>query len=60
MKSQEPQEKKFRQLSDEELEKVTGGIEVTKLEAADSEECKDPKYQCDHPQECKHFCAYFG
>ena len=25
MKSQEPQEKKFRQLSDEELEKVTGG-----------------------------------
>ena len=26
MKSQEPQEKKFRQLSDEELEQVTGGI----------------------------------
>ena len=25
MKSQEPQEKKFRQLSDQELEKVTGG-----------------------------------
>ena len=25
MKSQEPQEKKFRQLSDEELEKVNGG-----------------------------------
>ena len=25
MKSQEPKEKKFRQLSDEELEKVTGG-----------------------------------
>ena len=28
MKSQEPQEKKFRQLSDEELEKVTGGGKV--------------------------------
>ena len=28
MKSQEPQEKKFRQLSDEELEKVTGGTAV--------------------------------
>ena len=27
MKSQEPQEKKFRQLSDQELEKVTGGLE---------------------------------
>ena len=26
MKSQEPQEKKFRQLSDEELKKVTGGL----------------------------------
>ena len=26
MKSQEPQEKKFRQLSDEELEKVNGGV----------------------------------
>ena len=26
MKSQEPQEKKFRQLSDQELEKVNGGI----------------------------------
>ena len=26
MKSQEPKEKKFRQLSDEELEKVTGGM----------------------------------
>ena len=26
MKSQEPQEKKFRKLSDEELEKVTGGM----------------------------------
>ena len=25
MKSQEPKDKKFRQLSDEELEKVTGG-----------------------------------
>ena len=25
MKKQEPQEKKFRQLSDQELEKVTGG-----------------------------------
>ena len=25
MKSQEPQEKKFRELSDQELEKVTGG-----------------------------------
>ena len=25
MKSQEPQEKKFRQLSDQELEKVNGG-----------------------------------
>ena len=28
MKSQEPKDKKFRQLSDQELEKVTGGIVV--------------------------------
>ena len=28
MKSQEPQEKKFRQLSDQELEKVTGGVRI--------------------------------
>ena len=28
MKSQESQEKKFRQLSDEELEKVTGGARL--------------------------------
>ena len=31
MKSQEPQEKKFRQLSDEELEKVNGGSVHAKL-----------------------------
>ena len=30
MKSQEPQEKKFRQLSDEELEKVNGGMFIDK------------------------------
>ena len=58
MKSQDSQEKKFRQLSDEELEKVTGGREVTKPEAGGSEECKDLEYICSHPQVCKHFCAY--
>ena len=58
MKSQEPQEKKFRQLSDQELEKVTGGLKF-KLEWGVPEECKDPEYQCDHPQECNGICAYF-
>ena len=28
MKSQDSQEKKFRQLSDQELEKVTGGVKI--------------------------------
>ena len=41
MKSQEPQEKKFRQLSDEELEKVTGGNTISECEnATDVELCK--------------------
>ena len=55
MKSQEPQEKKFRQLSDEELEKVTGGAII--VGAGIPEECKDPEYQCSHVQVCKKFCA---
>ena len=57
MKSQEPQEKKFRQLSDEELEKVTGGREVTKFEWGVPEECKDPEYSCSHVQVCNEICA---
>ena len=48
MKSQEPQEKKFRQLSDEELEKVTGGNT--------HEECKDLEYRCSHPEVCIIMC----
>ncbi|MCQ2116679.1 MAG: bacteriocin [Bacteroidales bacterium] len=57
MKSQEPQEKKFRQLSDEELEKVTGGARgLTGI----SEECKDPEYRCSHVQVCNYVCAKAG
>ena len=55
----EKAKKQFTELSDQELEKVTGGLKYT-FEWGVPEECKDPKYQCDHPQECKHFCAYFG
>ena len=51
MKSQEPQEKKFRELSEEELKNVTGGLSLF------PEECKDPKYQCSHPEVCKMLCA---
>ena len=54
MKSQEPKEKKFRQISDEELEKVTGGLSLL------PEECKDPEYRCSHQQVCNHVCAYIG
>ena len=56
MKSQEPQEKKFRQLSDQELEKVTGGITIVPPSIS-HEECKDPEYQCSHPEECQMKCA---
>ena len=59
MKSQEPQEKKFRQLSDQELEKVTGGLKLT-LELGVPEECKDPEYRCSHVQVCNEICAHFG
>ena len=59
MKSQEPQEKKFRQLSDEELEKVTGGY-IYKFEWGTPEECKDPEYSCSHVQVCNAICAYSG
>ena len=51
------EKKQFRELSDEELEKVTGGREVTKPEAEDSEECKDPEYRCSHVQVCKMACT---
>lgn len=49
MKSQEPQEKKFRQLSDQELEKVNGG--------RIPDECKDPEYVCSHVEVCKLICS---
>ena len=39
MKSQEPQEKKFRQLSDEELEKVNGGGSMFGGSGCDIEKC---------------------
>ena len=55
MKSQDSQEKKFRQLSDQELEKVTGGAKI--LGAGIPEECKDEQYMCSHPEVCKKFCA---
>ena len=55
MKSQDSQEKKFRQLSDEELEKVTGGITIVPPSIS-HEECKDAQYRCNHPQECKTYC----
>ena len=58
MKSQEPQEKKFRQLSDQELEKVTGGWKYT-FEWGVPEECKDEQYRCNHPQECNTSCYMF-
>ena len=51
MKSQEPQEKKFRQLSDEDLEKVTGGKE--KQEG--STECNNSQYASAYPQKCTQF-----
>ena len=57
MKSQEPQEKKFRELSDEELEKVNGGMFAIVVEAGIPEECKDPEYRCSHVQVCKLACA---
>ena len=55
MKKQDVQKKQFRQLSDEELEKVNGGslIELP-------EECVDPEYQCSHPEVCKFKCRYTG
>ena len=58
MKSQEPQEKKFRQLSDEELEKVNGGVRglTFMFDMGVPEECKDEQYRCNHPQECKTYC----
>ena len=54
MKSQEPKEKKFRELSEEELKNVTGGLSLF------PEECKDPEYRCSHVQVCKTTCAYNG
>ena len=59
MKSQESQEKKFRQLSDEELEKVTGGITIVPPSIS-LEKCKDPEYKCSHPEVCKIKCARFS
>ena len=51
MKSQESQEKKFRQLSDEALKQVNGGLSLF------PEECKDLEYQCSHVQVCKMHCS---
>ena len=53
MKTNDSKEKQFRQLSDEELEKVNGG-------RFGNPECKDPEYQCSHPEVCKFKCGYFG
>ena len=62
MKSQEPQEKKFRQLSDEELEKVNGGVRglTFMFDRGVPEECKDPEYRCSHVQVCNHVCSSIG
>ena len=57
MKSQDSQEKKFRQLSDQELEKVTGGSWTG---FGSPEECKDPEYRCSHMQVCKYVCESIG
>ena len=55
MKTTDAKEKKqLRELSDQELEKVTGGLSLF------PEECKDPEYRCSHVQVCKFDCAYFG
>ena len=57
MKSQEPKEKKFRQLSDEELEKVTGGKE--KPDQPGPTECNNSQYALAHQQECVGFTVVF-
>ena len=62
MKKQDAKEKKFRQLSDEELEKVNGGLRglTYTFESRVPEECKDPEYRCSHVQVCNAICAYSG
>lgn len=55
MKTNDSKGKLFRQLSDEELEKVTGGLK-SKFEWGVPEECKDEQYMCSHPQECHMTC----
>ena len=59
MKTSDAKEKKFRQLSDEELEKVTGGARgLTGIQNnVFPEECKDPEYRCSHSQECNYICS---
>ena len=55
MKTTDAKEKKqLRELSDQELEKVTGGLSLF------PEECKDPEYKCSHPEVCKIKCARFS
>ena len=50
------EKKQFQELSDEELEKVTGGITIVPPSIS-HEECKNPEYQCSHPEECQMMCA---
>ena len=63
MKTTDAKEKKqLKQLSDEELEKVNGGVRglTYTFESGVPEECKDPEYRCSHVQVCKFDCAYSG
>ena len=60
MKTTDAKEKKqLKQLSDEELEKVNGGVRglTYTFESGVPEECKDPEYSCSHVQVCNEICA---
>ena len=53
----EKPKKQFTELSDQELEKVNGGMFAIVVGAGIPEECKDPEYRCSHVQVCKLACA---
>ena len=53
------EKKQFRELSEEELEKVNGGFAIL-LGAEIPEECKDEQYRCNHQQVCNYVCSSIG
>ena len=60
MKTTDAKEKKqLKQLSDEELEKVNGGVRgwTFMFDRGVPEECNDKQYMCNHPQECNMSCS---